>query len=105
MRQIWLQLYFYVVSRTDCIGRLTYFDKRRVWPTQTPGNTNANHVEIIMNKDQVKGRVSKTKGEIKEAVGKAVGDKSLEIEGKVQKIAGKSQAAYGDLKSDIKKDS
>jgi uncharacterized protein YjbJ (UPF0337 family) len=59
--------------------------------------------EFIMNKDQVKGRAEKTKGKIKEIVGKAVGNKEMEVEGKVQGIAGKTQAEYGDLKQDIKK--
>lgn len=56
-----------------------------------------------MNKDQVKGRVTKAKGQIKEAAGKAVGNESMEAEGKIQKVAGKIQAKFGDAKNDIKK--
>ncbi len=55
-----------------------------------------------MNKDQVKGRVEQAKGAGKERVGKAVGNKELEQKGKAQKIGGKVQAGYGDLKKDIK---
>ena len=55
-----------------------------------------------MNKDQVKGRVEEAKGQVKEATGKAVGNKELEQKGTVQKAGGKLRAGYGDLKKDIK---
>ena len=51
-----------------------------------------------MNKDQIKGRIAQAKGKAKRAVGKAVGDKDLEREGKIQNVAGIVQAGYGDLK-------
>lgn len=57
-----------------------------------------------MNKDQIKGRITKTEGQIKEAAGKAVGNKSLEIKGKAKKVVGEVQASYGDLKNDLKKE-
>ena len=56
-----------------------------------------------MNKDQVKGRAKEVKGAIKEATGKAVGNKDMENEGSVEKSTGKVQAGYGDLKRDINK--
>jgi uncharacterized protein YjbJ (UPF0337 family) len=56
-----------------------------------------------MNKDYAKVGTSKIKGACKEVVGKAVGNKSLERIGKVQKIAGKTLAANSDLKSDLQK--
>lgn len=55
-----------------------------------------------MNKDQVKGRGEQVKGSVKETTGKIVGNKSLEAEGKVDKVAGKTQATYGDVKEDVK---
>lgn len=55
-----------------------------------------------MNKDQIKGRVEEIKGRVKEVAGKAVGNKSLESKGLVQKTVGKIQAGLGDLKSDVK---
>ena len=55
-----------------------------------------------MNKDQVKGRIEQVKGNVKEATGKVVGNKKLETEGQLDKIAGKTQAGYGDLKEDVK---
>ena len=48
-----------------------------------------------MNKDQLKGNIEIVKGKIRETVGKVIGDKTMEVKGTVQKIAGKSQAAYG----------
>jgi uncharacterized protein YjbJ (UPF0337 family) len=59
--------------------------------------------ETVMNKDQVKGRIEKAKGKVKEATGKIVGNKSLEQKGKIGKALGRVQAAYGDLKDDLKK--
>lgn len=55
-----------------------------------------------INKDQVKGRVKEAEGTIKEAAGKAVGNEKLEAKGKVQKILGKAQSAFGDVKQDLK---
>jgi uncharacterized protein YjbJ (UPF0337 family) len=55
-----------------------------------------------MNKDQVKGRVEQAKGGVKEATGKAMGDRELQSEGKVDKAAGKVQAGYGDAKEKAK---
>ena len=56
-----------------------------------------------MNKDQAKGRVEEVKGKVKQVAGRAVGNVNLEIKGKLQKTAGKVQAALGDLKNDLKK--
>ena len=56
-----------------------------------------------MNKDQAKGRVKEVKGKVKEVAGRAVGNVNLEQKGKIEKTAGKAQAAYGDLKNDLKK--
>ncbi len=58
-----------------------------------------------MNKDQVKGRIEEAKGKVKEVAGKILGDKSMEIQGNVQKNVGKTQAGYGDIKRNIKKGS
>jgi uncharacterized protein YjbJ (UPF0337 family) len=58
-----------------------------------------------MNKDQVKGRIEKATGKVKEVAGKMVGDKDLERKGKIQNTKGKVQAGYGDMKEDIKENS
>jgi uncharacterized protein YjbJ (UPF0337 family) len=59
--------------------------------------------ESIMNKNQIKGRADEAKGKIKEVTGKVIGNKRMEYEGKAEKHGGKTEAAYGDLKRDVKK--
>ena len=39
----------------------------------------------IVNKDQVEGRVEEGKGKVKEVTGKILGNKSMEVEGNIQK--------------------
>ena len=56
-----------------------------------------------MNKDQVKGHVKQVEGKVKEVTGKIVGNDKLEIEGQIDKAAGKAQSAYGDLKDAVEK--
>jgi len=56
-----------------------------------------------MNKDQIKGRAKQAKGEVKEVVGKLVGDKAMETKGVIQKAAGKIQNSYGNAKDKTKK--
>lgn len=56
-----------------------------------------------MNKNQIKGRANEAKGKIKEVAGQVSGDKELEYKGKAEKLGGKAQAGYGDLKREIKK--
>lgn len=55
-----------------------------------------------MNKDQVKGRATEAKGNVKEAAGKLVGNERLQGEGMVDKAEGKTQRAYGDAKEKVK---
>ena len=62
----------------------------------------SNKQELTMNKDQAKGRLEEAKGKVKEVAGNLVGNDDLELKGKLQKSGGKIQAAYGDLKEDIK---
>ncbi len=57
---------------------------------------------MSMNKDQVKGRVKEAEGKIKEVTGKLVGNETLEAKGKVQRVLGKAQAKFGDVKQDVK---
>ncbi len=56
-----------------------------------------------INKDQVKGRAEEAKGAVKEVVGRAVGNKDLELKGNIEKNIGKVQAAGGDAKQSIEK--
>ena len=57
---------------------------------------------MSMNKDQVKGRVKEAEGKMKELAGKLVGNEKLEAKGKAEKILGKAQAKFGDVKKDVK---
>lgn len=55
----------------------------------------------MVNKDQVDGVGKQIKGAVKDAVGGATGNTSLQVEGKVDKAEGKVQKGVGDVKSDV----
>jgi uncharacterized protein YjbJ (UPF0337 family) len=55
-----------------------------------------------MDKDRIKGMANQAKGAVKEAAGKAVGDKKLETEGKADKLKGKVQNAIGGAKDAVR---
>jgi uncharacterized protein YjbJ (UPF0337 family) len=44
-----------------------------------------------MNKDELKGKIEKAKGYVKEEVGEAIGDRDLEERGREQRDLGKAQ--------------
>jgi uncharacterized protein YjbJ (UPF0337 family) len=56
-----------------------------------------------MNKDQVKGHINEASGDLKEATGKIIGNKTLQAKGKQQSNNGKVQEAVGAFKQSIKK--
>ena len=56
----------------------------------------------IMDKDRIIGSAKQIKGELKQAVGKAVGDAKLEQEGQAEKVEGKVQNTVGGLKDTLK---
>lgn len=51
-----------------------------------------------MDKDRVEGSAKQAGGAVKEAAGKALGDKKMETEGAEKKVEGKVQNAAGGLK-------
>lgn len=51
-----------------------------------------------MHKDQIKGAGKDMKGSMKEAAGKATGDREMEAEGATEKTVGKVQKGVGNLK-------
>lgn len=57
----------------------------------------------MVNKDQVAGVAKQVKGSVKQAAGKATGNRQTEVEGAADKVAGKVQKAYGDVKEKVKK--
>jgi len=57
----------------------------------------------MVNKDQVAGLAKQVKGSVKQAAGKATGNRRTQVEGMADKVAGKVQKAYGDVKDKVKK--
>ncbi|RUW58908.1 CsbD family protein [Mesorhizobium sp. M7A.F.Ca.US.008.03.1.1] len=57
----------------------------------------------MVNKDQVAGVAKQVKGSVKETAGKATGNRQTQAEGTADRIAGKAQKAYGDVKDKVKK--
>jgi uncharacterized protein YjbJ (UPF0337 family) len=58
---------------------------------------------MIMDDDRVKGSMKNIKGNVKEGVGKAIGDTKLETEGKMDKAEGKIQNTVGGIKDSFRK--
>jgi uncharacterized protein YjbJ (UPF0337 family) len=54
-----------------------------------------------MNKEHVKSAAKKAEGTLKEATGKAIGDKSLEMKGKLDKAEGEVCEKVGDVKDKV----
>lgn len=52
--------------------------------------------------DKIKGMTNVAAGAVKQTVGHAVGNPSLEVEGAAQKIKGKNQEAVGEIKDTVK---
>jgi uncharacterized protein YjbJ (UPF0337 family) len=57
---------------------------------------------MIVNKDQVKGRVREAEGKAKEVAGKMAGNGKLALKGSVQRALGAAQAKFGDIKQNMK---
>jgi uncharacterized protein YjbJ (UPF0337 family) len=55
-----------------------------------------------MNNEHVKGAAEKGGGKIKEAVGHVIGDRKLEIEGKLDQVKGAVHSAVGDAKDSVR---
>jgi uncharacterized protein YjbJ (UPF0337 family) len=53
--------------------------------------------------DKIKGAANVVAGAVKQGVGRAVGDGSLEIEGIAQKLKGEAQQDVGKAKDAVKK--
>jgi uncharacterized protein YjbJ (UPF0337 family) len=55
-----------------------------------------------MDKEHIKGAADKAKGTIKDAAGKLMGDKGLQVEGKMDKAKGAAHEALGDAKDAVR---
>ena len=51
-----------------------------------------------MDKEHIKGEAKKVEGKVKEAVGEATDDKSLETEGHLDQAEGEARKTAGDVK-------
>jgi len=67
-------------------------------PPQTHDN-----LEVIMDKDRIKGSAEQAKGTIKQTTGKVLGDSKLEAEGKAERAQGKIRNAVGGLKDMLRR--
>jgi uncharacterized protein YjbJ (UPF0337 family) len=57
---------------------------------------------MIVNEDQIRGRLKEAEGKAREVAGKMAGDKKLELKGNVQRALGEAQAKFGDIKQKMK---
>ena len=57
----------------------------------------------VVNRDQIAGMAKQIKGSVKQAAGKATGNRRTQVEGMADKIAGKVQKAHGDVKDKVRK--
>jgi uncharacterized protein YjbJ (UPF0337 family) len=55
-----------------------------------------------MDKEHVKGAADKAKGAIKETAGKAMGDKEMQAQGRMDKAKGAAHKAAGDVKDAVR---
>jgi uncharacterized protein YjbJ (UPF0337 family) len=55
----------------------------------------------IPNKDEAQGTWEQIKGTVKDKVGEATGDRSLEAEGEMQNAEGESQETWGKFKRGV----
>jgi len=55
-----------------------------------------------MDKEHVKGAADKAKGAIKETAGKAMSDKEMQAQGRMDKAKGAAHKAAGDIKDAVR---
>jgi uncharacterized protein YjbJ (UPF0337 family) len=55
-----------------------------------------------MDKDRIAGSAKKTKGSVKEAIGKVTGDSKTQAEGSAEKTADQAQNAVGGIKDTVR---
>jgi len=56
-----------------------------------------------MNEQQLKGKWTQVKGEVKRKWGRLTDDDLMEVEGNYEKLIGKVQERYGESEEDVKK--
>jgi len=58
--------------------------------------------EGVMNRDEMKGKVQKAKGFVKEKAGELIDDADLEAEGKLERAGGELREGFGKAKRKVK---
>lgn len=56
-----------------------------------------------MDKDRIIGSAKQVKGAVKQAVGRAVGDTKLKLDGKADEVEGRAQNLAGSIKDSVKR--
>ena len=54
-----------------------------------------------MNTDTIDGAATNLGGKVKQGIGTAMGDKTMQAEGKGEQLSGKTQKAFGDARTSI----
>jgi uncharacterized protein YjbJ (UPF0337 family) len=57
-----------------------------------------------MNKDQLKGKIDKLKGDVKQRIGGASKDRSTQGEGWLEEKKGEIREGYGDAKEEVRRE-
>jgi uncharacterized protein YjbJ (UPF0337 family) len=73
------------------------------FPRQAVASRNRRPEETIVDVEHVRAAADKAKGVFKDAVGKMIGDKQMEAEGKFEKAKGAVHQALGDVKEAVRR--
>jgi uncharacterized protein YjbJ (UPF0337 family) len=84
-----------VRALTEQCGRACYPELKRATPA-------CRLKEIIMNKDQIDGKLQDIGGKIQEEAGKLVGNPDQQVKGLKNQVEGKTQEKYGDMKEAVR---
>jgi uncharacterized protein YjbJ (UPF0337 family) len=55
----------------------------------------------LINKDEVKGKIEKGKGWVKDKTGEATGNRRLEAEGEADRASGETRETWGEVKRGV----
>jgi uncharacterized protein YjbJ (UPF0337 family) len=58
--------------------------------------------EVVMNRDELKGKAEKAKGYVKEEAGEILNDPELEAEGRAERAGGKLREGFGKAKEKVR---
>ena len=55
-----------------------------------------------MDRNRTRGAAKQVKGTVRAGVGRLTGNRSMELKGRVERVAGRAQAGYGALKDEVR---